>query len=105
QVMHYDISARADGAGRRENVVMQDLTPYCSSVQIALRAERAAGERGPLLTAAAAKSSWARSEQPMSTVDRASPVMAKRSAASTTLAAWPWATSGSSARARLTSVA
>ena len=58
-----------------------------------------------MLTAVAAKSSWARSEQPISTVDMASPVMAKRSAASTTLPAWPWATTGSSARARATSVA
>ena len=41
----------------------------------------------------------------MSTVESASPVMAKRSAASTTLAAWPWATRGSRVRARATSVA
>ena len=66
---------------------------------------RAAAESGPLLTAAAAYSSWARSEQPICTVDMASPVIAKRIAASMRLPAWPWATRGWNTRARVASVA
>src|SRR3989304_4564474 len=65
----------------------------------------AAGGSGPRARAAAAASSCARLEQPTRTVDTASPAAAKRSAASTPLAAWPSRTRTSSRRARATSVA